>query len=161
MSIRLSAANARSRRCIGSGAGRRSASPDVTGNQSGIAIAAGRNPQAGTAAKAFGAGVGEMNETGRNHFGRRESVGNVRMIVVTREDHRQFGAGTAENDVFHRHRVTRLQGASRRRPVAPRQFFDLSTSRFSAIHGIIARSLSPTCSMSCSAARRRIALKLG
>ena len=36
----------------------------------------------------------------------------------------------------------------------------LSTSRFWAIHGIMARSFSPTFSMSCSAARRRIALKL-
>jgi len=42
----------------------------------------------------------------------------------------------------------------------PTQFFVLSTSLLAAIHGIIARSLSPTFSMSCSAARRRIALKL-
>lgn len=40
------------------------------------------------------------------------------------------------------------------------QFFVLSTSRFCAIHGIIARSFWPTFSTSCSAPRRRIALKL-
>src|SRR5262245_40968856 len=53
------------------------------------------------------------------------------------------------------------RGPKRPRSGGTVQFLDLSTNRFSAIHGIIARSFSPIFSMSCSAARRRKALKLG
>ena len=42
-----------------------------------------------------------------------------------------------------------------------RQFRVRSTNRFCFSHGIMARSFSPTFSMSCSAERRRVALKLG
>jgi len=46
-------------------------------------------------------------------------------------------------------------------PAPTDQFLLLSTSAFCLIHGIIARSFSPTSSIGCSAARRRNALKLG
>jgi hypothetical protein len=42
-----------------------------------------------------------------------------------------------------------------------RQFRALSTSLFLAIHGIMARSFSPICSIGCSAWMRRVALKEG
>src|SRR5581483_6414584 len=38
------------------------------------------------------------------------------------------------------------------------QFFDRSTSARSLIHGIISRSLAPTCSIGCSASLARVAL---
>ena len=61
----------------------------------------------------------------------------------------------------------RKSGRARRRSGLPEraapagQLRLLSTSAFSAIHGIMARSFAPTSSMGCSAAMRRIALKAG
>ena len=41
------------------------------------------------------------------------------------------------------------------------QFFALSIILFAAIHGIISRSLLPTCSMLCASVLRRLAVMLG
>src|SRR5258706_14104659 len=56
-------------------------------------------------------------------------------------------------------RLREDDGPARNRP--GHQFLDVSTSLFLLIQGIIARSFSPTFSMSCSARSRRRALSVG
>src|SRR6185437_2933716 len=81
----------------------------------------------------------------------------------SRTDRRRASGGDCNERSTHRAADMIAWGeecAGRPRPAQPSQFFVLSTNAFLLIHGIIARSFSPTCSIGCSDSRRRVALKL-